>query len=76
MKLSITALKTDRHWQSAIGLNQKRFAELLIWVEKAYQQIHGKSIEERQAECPEEPALNTYTDLRLFTLFSRSGGPV
>ena len=76
MNLSIMALRTDRQWRSATGLDQERFAKLLVWFEQAYHQTYGKSIEERQAECPDEPALNTYTDLLLFTLFSRSGGPV
>ncbi len=74
MKLSITALKTDRQWRSATGLDQKRFAKLLIWVERSYEQIYGKTIQQRQAECPDEPALTTYTDLLLFTLFSFKSG--
>lgn len=74
MNLSITALRTDRQWRSATGLDHKRFTKLLVWFEQAYQQIYGKSIHERQAECPEEPALNTYTDLLLFTLFSFKSG--
>ena len=74
MNLSITALKTDRQWRSATGLDQNRFAKLLIWFEQAYEQIYGKTIQQRQVECPEEPALNTYTDLLLFTLFSFKSG--
>ena len=70
MNLSIDALKTDRQWRSATGLDQKRFAKLLTWVEQAYEQIYGTTIQQRQADCPQEPALSTYTDLLLFTLFS------
>ena len=76
MNLSITALRTDRQWRSATGLDQKRCTKLLVWFEQAYQQIYGKTIQQRQAECPHEPALSSYTDLLLVTLFSRSGGPV
>ena len=74
MNLSIIALKTDRQWRSATGLDQKRFAKLLTWIEQSYEQIYGKTIQQRQAECPEESALNTYTDLLLFTLFSFKSG--
>ena len=74
MNLSIIALKTDRQWRSATGLDQKRFAKLLTWIEQSYEQIYGETIQQRQAECPEEPALNTYTDLLLFTLFSFKSG--
>ena len=74
MNLSVTTLKTDRQWRSAIGLDQKRFAKLLTWVEQAYEQIYGKTIQQRQADCPDEPALGTYTDLLLFTLFSFKSG--
>lgn len=74
MNLSIKALKTDRQWRSATGLDHQRFAKLLGWFEQSYRQIYDKSIEERQAECPDEPALSTYSDLLLFTLFSFKSG--
>ena len=74
MNLSVTALKTDRQWRSATGLDQKRFAKLLTWVEQAYEQTYGKTIQQRQADCPDQPALSTYTDLLLFTLFSFKSG--
>ena len=74
MNLSVTALKTDRQWRSATGLDQKRFAKLLTWVERAYEQIYGQTIQQRQAECPDQPTLSTYTDLLLFTLFSFKSG--
>lgn len=74
MNLSITFLKTDRQWRSATGLDQKRFAKLLVWFEQSYEQIYGRSIDKRQSECPERPALSTYTDLLLFTLFSFKSG--
>ena len=74
MKLSTTDLRTDRQWRSATGLDQKRFGKLLALLPAAYQQIYGKTIDQRQAECPEEPALSTYQDLLLFTLVSLKSG--
>lgn len=74
MKFSIADLHTDRQWRSATGLDQKRFDKLLSLLPDAYEKIYGLSIEQRQAECPEQPALSTYADLLLFTLFSLKSG--
>jgi len=74
MKLSIADLRTERHWRSVTGLDQKRFEKLLALLPAAYEQFYGQTIEQRQAECPEEPALSTYQDLLLFTLFSLKSG--
>lgn len=74
MKLSITDLKTDRHWRSATGLDKRRFHLLLSFFEKAYQGVFSKTLMERQSECPEQPQLNSYEDLLLFTLFSLKSG--
>ena len=74
MKLSIADLRTDRQWRSATGLDQKRFGKLLTLLPAAYEQIYGQTINQRQAECPQEPALSTYQDLLLFTLFSLKSG--
>jgi hypothetical protein len=70
MKLSTTGLKTERQWRSATGLDQPRFLKLLTLLPAAYEQLFGLSIQQRQAECPDQPALNSYEDLLLFTLFS------
>ena len=59
MNLSVSALKTDRHWRSATGLDQKRFDKLLLLVEQSYEQIYGKTIQQRQIDSPEQPALST-----------------
>lgn len=74
MKLSIDDLKSERQWRSATGLDQKRFAKLVLLVEVSYPILFGKTIQERQAECPDEPHLNTYTDLLFFTLFAVKSG--
>ncbi|MVM36095.1 hypothetical protein GO755_39140 [Spirosoma sp. HMF4905] len=74
MKLLITDLKTERQWRSARGLDQKRFDKLLLVFEKAYLDLFDQSIEQRQDDCPEQPCLNTYTDLLFFTLFSLKSG--
>ena len=74
MKLSTTDLKTDRQWRSATGLDKKRFMLLLSFFEKAYQEVFGQTLQERQSECPDQPHLPSYEDLLLFTLFSLKSG--
>ncbi len=67
MKLSTADLRTDRQWRSATGLDQKRFDKLLALLPAAYELTYGQSIQQRHQQCPEEPALNSYKDLLLFT---------
>jgi hypothetical protein len=74
MKLSTADLRTDRHWRSATGLDQKRFAQLLTRIPAAYEQVYAQSIQQRHDQCPAEPTLSTYEDLLLFTLFSLKSG--
>lgn len=74
MRLLTADLRTDRHWRSATGLDQKRFDILLALLPAAYEQLYGQTIQQRQHECPREPALSTYEDLLLFTLFSLKSG--
>lgn len=45
-------------------------------IRKSLLDLFGQSIEQRQADCLDQPRLNTYTDLLFFTLLSRSGAPV
>ena len=74
MRLSIDDLKNERQWRSATGLDQKRFDKLVLLVEDGYQTLFGKTIQERQAECPDQPRLSTCTDVLFFTLFSLKSG--
>ena len=77
MNLSIAALRTERQWRSATGLDQKRFAKLLVWFEQAYCQTYGKAIEYRQTECPERPPLiHTQTYYFLLYLPSKQDFPM
>lgn len=74
MNFSTANLRTDRHWRSATGLDQKRFQKLLGLLPAAYEQLYGKSIDQRHKDCPDEPTLSRYEDLLLFTLFSLKSG--
>lgn len=74
MKFSTVDLRTDRQWRAATGLDQKRFTKLLTLLPHAYQQIYGQTIRQRHQQCPNEPQLDSYEDLLLFTLFSLKSG--
>jgi len=74
MNFSTANLRTDRHWRSATGLDQKRFQKLLSLLPTAYEQIYGQSMQQRHKDCPNEPTLSSYEDLLLFTLFSLKSG--
>lgn len=74
MNFSTANLRTDRHWRSATGLDQKRFQKLLGLLPDAYQQLYGQSIDQRHKDCPNQPTLSSYEDLLLFTLFSLKSG--
>lgn len=74
MNFSTANLRTDLHWRSATGLDQKRFQKLLSLLPDAYQQLYGQSMEQRHKDCPDQPTLSSYEDLLLFTLFSLKSG--
>jgi hypothetical protein len=74
MNFSTANLRTDRHWRSATGLDQKRFQKLLSLLPAAYEQLYGESMERRHKDCPDEPTLSSYENLLLFTLFSLKSG--
>jgi len=74
MNFSTANLRTDRHWRSATGLDQKRFQKLLCLLPSAYEQLYGRTMEQRHKDCPDEPTLSSYEDLLLFTLFSLKSG--
>lgn len=74
MKLSVKELKTERHWRSATGYDEKRFWELLRLFEKTHLKLFGKTVEQRKADGPKESNLKTAEELLLFTLFSLKSG--
>jgi hypothetical protein len=74
MRISISDLKTDRHWRSSTGYDEARFRELLNLFGKAYEKLNGLSIEEVKSKSPMESRLNSYEELLFFTLFSLKSG--
>lgn len=74
MRLQISDLTTERKWRAATGTNQIRFEKLLILFVASYQEIHGKTLAERQASCAGTPSIQSEQELLLFTLFSLKSG--
>jgi len=48
MSLSISRLKTDREWRSSTGLNQQKFAQLLLVFTKSYESVYQVDIATQQ----------------------------
>lgn len=72
--MEIPKPKNDREWRATIGLDKKRFIQLLSIFESAYISVFEKTIEERITDCPGDFKFRTYRDLLFFTLFSLKSG--
>ena len=66
--------KNDRQWRATTGMDAGRFVVLLSLFESAYVAVHGRRIEYRVADSPEELTFITYKSLLFFTLFSLKSG--
>lgn len=70
MNISLSQLKTERHWRSATGMDKPRFEKLLSAFQSAYERYFNRTLAERQFDSPQECTLNGYEELLFFTLFS------
>jgi hypothetical protein len=66
--------KNDREWRATTGLDERRFLILLPLFEVAYVSVHGRRIEQRVADSPEELRFISCKSLLFFTLFSLKSG--
>lgn len=66
--------KNNREWRATTGMDERRFLMLLPLFEEAYVCIHGRRIEYRVADCPEELRFISCKSLLFFTLFSLKSG--
>lgn len=75
MKISITDLKTDRLWQSVLGIPQERFYILLFEFELCYIEKYGASLETvMQRLGVTHPILPDYASCLFFVLFQMKNG--
>jgi hypothetical protein len=71
MRLKIADLRNEREWRAMIGLDRKRFEQLLFHFKEVYREINHCSLEEK---LPEETyhryCIKNEEDLLFFTLAS------
>ena len=63
MSANYRNIKNNRQWKATTGVSQKQFEILAIAFAAAYQEIFGKSLQERQHDSPGEAHLRTPEDL-------------
>ena len=67
-------VRNDRQWKASTGLSEKQFLELVLEFGKAYENLFGVPMQERQSNSTTESTFKTYEDLLFFTLFSIKSG--
>ena len=74
MNITCSGLKTERQWRAAIGMNEKRFNQLLFVFEKCYRSYYGNSLNSQLIKNARTYCINNEEELLLFTLFSLKSG--
>lgn len=74
MKFSVSDLKQDRQWRSAIGMSQAQFKTLLGLFEKSYVEHYKARLCARKVDVKINYCIANEEELLLFTLFSLKSG--
>ena len=74
MSFSYKDLKNDRQWKATTGIGEKDFLCLCTAFSKAYEMLHGVSLQQAASNQGEELALPTYKDCLFFVLFQLKNG--
>ena len=74
MKLQIGALRTERQWRAAIGVDPARFEKSLVLFTASYLALFGHAVAPRQADLAVTPSLPSEQELLFFTLFRLKAG--
>ena len=74
MKFSVSDLKQDRQWRSAIGMSQAQFKTLLGLFEKSYVEHYKARLCARKVDVKINYWIANEEELLLFTLFSLKSG--
>jgi len=74
MPISYKDVRNDRQWKASTGLSEQQFKSLVKLFEKAYEQLFGVSMLERQNNSTNESTFKTYEDLLFFSLYSLKSG--
>lgn len=74
MAISYQEIRTQRQWRASTGLSEKQFLKLVPLFGKAYKELFGEDIEERQSHSTEQPRFTSYSELLFFGLYSIKSG--
>ncbi len=74
MPISYKDVRGDRQWRASTGMGETEFFTLCKAFGEAYENIFGKSIQERQKDSTAGSTFKTYEDLLFFILYSIKSG--
>lgn len=74
MKFTVSDLKQNRQWRSAIGMSQKQFKVLSDLFEKSYFEHYKARLSVRKVDTNIDYCIKNEEELLLFTLFSFKSG--
>jgi hypothetical protein len=74
LKFTVSDLKQDRQWRSAIGMSQKQFKVLSDLFEKSYFEHYKARLSARKVDTNIDYCIKNEEELLLFTLFSFKSG--
>lgn len=74
MSFSYKDLKNDRQWKATCGLRDQDFVQLSDAFGKAYEMIHGVSLEQAAINLQQQFVLDSYKDCLFFVLFQLKNG--
>jgi len=74
MAISYQEIRTQRQWRASTGLSKEQFLKLVPLFGKAYKELFGEDIEERQSHSTEQPTFTNYSELLFFGLYSIKSG--
>lgn len=74
MAISHQDIRSDRQWRSSTGLNAAQFSKLSELFEKAYEEMFGESLTDRQNTSTASSRFQSYEELLFFGLYSIKSG--
>lgn len=74
MAISYQEIRTQRQWSASTGLTEDQFHKLVPLFGKAYEDLFGEDITNRQSHSTEQSTFTNYADLLFFGLYSIKSG--
>jgi len=70
MRLGIADLRNEREWRSMLGLDRRKFEQLLIYFKEVFYEINHCRLKKLPKEIYHRYCIKTEKDLLFFTLAS------